>query len=166
MLQVDHQPAGALALANRQFHFPCAFAARGALQAQALQAAHAALVAGASRFDALSDPDLLLREHLVELAVQLRLGGQGFGLARLPNTEVARIAGEQTPIQFQDFIDHIVQEAPVVGDAQHAAREGPQGLLQPLDSGNVQVVGGLIEHQKIRFEHQSACQCHALARAA
>ena len=53
-----------------------------------------------------------------------------------------------------------------MGDEQDRARVGGKLLLQPLDGGNIQVVGGLVQQQDIRLADQGLAQGHATAPAA
>ena len=48
-------------------------------------------------------------------------------------------------VELDDALRDRVEEAPVVGDDQHAAREREQRLLQPFDRGEIQMVGRLVE---------------------
>ena len=55
-------------------------------------------------------------------------------------------------------VAHAVHEIPVVGDDHDAAPIFPQGILQPLGGGQIQMVGGLVQHQKLRLGQQKPRQ--------
>ena len=79
------------------------------------------------------------------------MGGQlGLFLFLLEVVGVVAQVGHQLPVaDFHDLVGHTGDEVAVVGDHQHAALVGNQGVLQHLFGWNVEVVGGLIEHQQI-----------------
>ena len=52
-----------------------------------------------------------------------------------------------------------------MGDEDQRAGEGGERLLEPLDGGDVQVVGGLVEEQQAGLHHHRARQRHALPQA-
>ena len=80
--------------------------------------------------------------------------------------EVAGEAGQLAAIQFDDAGSDVVEEAPVVGDEQHAAAKTVEQPFQPFDGGEIQMVGRLVEDQHFRLGHQRLRQRHALAHAA
>ena len=102
--------------------------ARRALAAQRLQAPHAAFVAGAPRFDALADPDLLLRQQLVELGVGTASSASSCRFLLLVGAEVARVTAQLAAVEFDDPGGDVIEKAPVVGDEQHAAGNREQHL--------------------------------------
>jgi len=53
-----------------------------------------------------------------------------------------------------------------MGHHQHRTRKRDQRFFQPRDRIDVEMIGGLVEHQQFRVGNQRARQCHALARAA
>src|SRR5690606_23388369 len=116
---------------DRERDAPEAITALGALAAQCLEPPHAALVAGAPRLDALADPGLLLRQHLVELRVEHRLAGELVGLARLVLREAARVRPQAAAIELDDAGRDAIEEAPVVGDDHDRAAQAAQQLLEP-----------------------------------
>ncbi len=166
MFEFGHQLARTLALGQRQRHVADPFAALGALDAQAFQAAHAAFIAGAAGFHALADPDFLLGQQLVEAGLFEALGFQPLGLALLPLREVAGEAEQPAAVQLDDAGGHRIQEAAVVGDDDGGAFPGAQHFFEPGDAVEVEVVGGLVQQQQIGFLDQRAGQRDALAGAA
>src|SRR5439155_27316185 len=94
-------------------------APRRALEAQRLQAAHPAFVPRAARLDALADPDFLLREDLVELALMHGLGFERFRFLLLVGGEIARVSTQVPAVELDDPQRDGVEEAPVVRDDQN-----------------------------------------------
>ena len=84
---------------------------------------------------------------------------QEAGVVALPVDQVAAI-------QFEDAGGQGLEEGAVVGDEQHGARIAAQGVFQPGDGADVQVVGGFVEQQQIRLGHQRLGQQHAPPPAA
>ncbi len=119
--------------------------ARLAFLAHGLEGTHPALVAGASRLDALADPDLFLGQFLVEVGVEFFLGVEHGLLAFQVAAVVARPVGEPAALQVEDAGGQALQEHAVMGDEQQCATEAEQEFLQPGDGIDVQVVGGLVQ---------------------
>jgi hypothetical protein len=141
-------------------------AAQAALAAQFHQRAHAALVAGAAGLHALADPRLLLGQLLVEQRVLLLLR-----LAQLlAQGQVAVVAvgpaGQPAAVQLDDAGGEPAQERAVVGDEQDRAVIAQQEVFKPVDGGQVEVVGGLVQQQHIRLVDQRAGQQGAALLAA
>ena len=62
--------------------------------------------------------------------------------------------GAALPAQFEHAVAQPPQERAVVRHEQHRALEAGQGVEQHVLGGEVQVVGGLVEHQEIgRIQH-------------
>ena len=80
-------------------------------------------------------------------------------VAALPGAQVAAI-------QLGDAGGHVLQEAAVVGDQHDGTAKLAQLLLQPFDGGNIQVVGGFVQEQKIGVGDQCPGQGHAPPPAA
>ena len=89
VVQLGHDLAGALAGRHVEPDLALLFAPGAALQAQGFQAPHPPFVAHATGLDALADPDLFLRQELVELGVFDFLDLQLFCLAHLIGAEIA-----------------------------------------------------------------------------
>ncbi len=101
------------------------------------------------------------------LALALRVQILLFGFQKSAVVSVhAQIAVLVGAGQFHHRGGHVFQKVAVVAD--HHARKGRvlQKRFQPLDSGKVQVVGGLVEQQNIRRLHQAFDNRQALAPAA
>ncbi|MBA7619734.1 hypothetical protein ES703_27075 [subsurface metagenome] len=69
--------------------------------------------------------------------------------------------GVSLGIHLQDAGHRIVQESPVVRHDQHGPLVPPQVVLQPLQPGDVQVIGGLVQKEEGRVLEQDACQAQA-----
>ena len=55
----------------------------------------------------------------------------------------------------EDLGRHAIEQETVVGDQDEGARELEQGLFEHVEGGDVEVVGGLVEHQDVGGEeHQ------------
>ena len=54
----------------------------------------------------------------------------------------------------------------IVGDHHHQTSERLQELFQPADGQDVQMVGGLVQQQRVRLCRQGLCQQHAQLEAA
>src|SRR5690606_38867948 len=110
----------ALARAARARHFHPHVARQlaplRALAAHRLERGHAALVAGAARLDPLPDPDLFLRQQLVEARVFLRLGVQALFAAAQVVLVIALPAGPAATGGVDDPRGPRSHEPAVAGD--------------------------------------------------
>src|SRR3546814_1595068 len=102
VLRLDDLLSRGAGLRSVHAHVADLFAPLRALHAHRLEPAHAALVAGAAGLDALADPDFLLRQHLVEARVLLRLGVEPLFLAAQVVVPVARPAGHLAAVDLDD----------------------------------------------------------------
>ena len=66
-------------------------------------------------------------------------------------------------VQLDDFCDHAVQEIPVVGDDENGAFVVDQVVFQPCDGIHVQMVGRLVEQQKIRGGEQQSVRARRVS---
>ena len=165
-LEFGHDLAAAAAGVELQAHLADDVAARGALLAQRHQAVDAADAAGAARLHALADPDLLLRQQLVEARIGQRLVLELARLGRLVGAEAAGVAAQLAAVQFEDAGRDRVEEGAVVRDQDDRAGEARQQVLQPDDRLQVEVVGRLVEQQHIGRGRQRLRQRHALLQPA
>ena len=62
-------------------------------------------------------------------------------------------------IEFANTVADLLQKAPVVGDEHDGALECIDLLLQPVNGGDVEMVGRLIEEQDVGLYDQGARQC-------
>ena len=134
--------------------------------AHRLEPAHAAFVAGAAGLDALPDPDLLLRQHLVETGVLLRFGIEPFFFAAQVVAPVAGPTGQLATVDLDDPGRQRTQEAAVMGDEDQRTLPRLEEAFEPVDRGDVEMVGRLVQQQQIRRRHQRARQQHAALHAA
>src|SRR3546814_2714497 len=128
----------------------------GALHGHGRAASQAYVVAGPAGLDALADPDFLLRQHLVETRVLLRLGVEPFFLAAQVVVPVAWPAGHLAAVDLDDARGQRAQEAAVMGDEHERAGPALEEALEPVDRGDVEVVGRLVEQQHVRSEEQTS----------
>ena len=138
-----------------------------ALLAQLDPAAPRAPAARAPRLDALADPDLVLRQQLVGAR-----RGPGFGVrarvlgaARRRRSCPGSCATGRGRARRCAWPRASMKRAVVRHQHQRAAPAIEQ-LLQPLDGGDVQVVGRLVEQQHVGCGDQRLRQRDALLRAA
>ena len=71
-----------------------------------------------------------------------------------------------TAVQLDDAGGHLLQEGAVMGDKHHAVGKAEQEGFQPLDAGEVQMVGGLIEQQHVGLAGQGLAEQGAALLAA
>ena len=67
------------------------------------------------------------------------------------------------PVQFDDAIDHAVEEMAVMGDHQQGAGRSRQVFLQPFDRLDIDMVGRFIKDQQVGPVDQGPGQGHAFA---
>ena len=65
-------------------------------------------------------------------------------------------------VHLQNDIAHTIQEVSVVSHHEKRHAGTPQIPLQPLNHGEVKVVGGLIENEEIWFGNEYVGQSHTL----
>src|SRR5207302_135086 len=165
LAELGDELARALARIHAQLDVAEALAPRGPLNSQPLEPLYATLVAGAPRFDALADPNLLLLPELVEASPRGLLGAELLILARFVGAEVSRVRAQHAPIQLDDARRDAVEKRAVMGD-HDGGRHFEQQLLEPLDAGNVEMVRRLIEQQQVGLQGERERQRRALALAA
>ena len=122
---------------------------------------------------------MLVHLHVLALAAialhQLHFAGDG-GVRRAGHAASARIGGltlqqvggvgalerrQPAAAQLPDPLDHVVEEGAVVRGNQQRPGAANEGDLQPLEGGDIEVVGGLVEHQQVGVGRQQARQGHA-----
>ena len=100
------------------------------------------------------------------LALQLLAFGEleieGLALAPLTFERgiAAAIEGELAGLQMQDRIDRVVQKITVMADDHHRARIARDMVLKPERALEIEVVGRLVEQEKVGFREQSGGECH------
>ena len=63
-------------------------------------------------------------------------------------------------IELEDAVAHVLQEVAVVGHHEQGGSHRGQSCFQPRDHVQVEVVGGLVQDQKIRRLKKHLCQGH------
>src|SRR5215475_365959 len=101
---------------------------------------------------------LLAREALVQGKALVALAFEG-GV-------VAAIQGELGAVEMQDRINGGVEQIAVVTDDDNGARIVCDVVLKPQGAFEVEIVGGLIKQQQIRFGKQRRRERHPHAPAA
>ena len=127
--------------------------------AHGLERPDTAFIAGATRFDSLADPGLFLGQLFVKERISSRLGfclllsqHQKFGVVGLPQ-------GQMAAIELTDAVTDALQEPPVVGNEDDCALELTDLLLKPIDRGDIEMVGRLVQQQYVGLCHQCPRQC-------
>ncbi len=91
---------------------------------------------------------------LLLLLIALLLPGQQPALLLAILGIIPHITGQPFPAHLIDKLRHLVQKKPVMGHHHHRMVILPQILLQPLAGSNIQMIGGLIQKQNVRFFQQ------------
>ena len=115
------------------------------LVAHGLQCPHTAFVARAPSLDALPNPGLFLSQSFVEQGV-----ARFFFFKRLlfQLQIVCVVAGptdDSAAINFHNTGRKFLQKRPIVSDKNNAAFVAANFVLEPLNGGDIQVVGRLIQ---------------------
>ena len=79
---------------------------------------------------------------------------------------VAGVSGELAPVHVDDLVDDAVQEIAVVCDQQQRSRIFSEPVLEPQHRVEVEMVGRLVEQQKIGAAHQRLREIQAHAPSA
>ena len=61
-------------------------------------------------------------------------------------------------LNMQNAIGHLRQEGLIMGNKEDRCRQTSQGPAEPVQCGQVQVIGRLIQEQTIRLQGQGPCQ--------
>ncbi|MNS66209.1 hypothetical protein D3C72_994110 [compost metagenome] len=93
--------------------------------------------------------------------VGLLLLRQALGPGALEGGVAAFVQVQLALLDVQHMVDHGIEEVAVVGDQQQRAGVALEPVLQPQDSVQVQVVGGLVEQQQVGRAHQGLGQVQA-----
>src|SRR5699024_11854368 len=118
-----------------------ALAALAALCTHGFERAYTALVARAPRLDALPDPDLLLREALVECRRGIGFVGQRLVLVGQITVVIARIGHQPAAVQIDNACCQRAQQGTVVGDEQQRSRPVAHNGLELRAGSDNQLVG-------------------------
>jgi hypothetical protein len=79
---------------------------------------------------------------------------------------VARVGDQVAAVDLDDLADHAVQELAVVRGHHERALERAQPLLEPQDRLEIEVVGRLVEQQRVGLHDQDPREAHAHLPAA
>ena len=120
------------------------------LVAEPLEARLVLVHLGVLALAAITLDQLDLALDLLRLRLRLLLGAEvPLDALAVVGRVVAAEDGQPAVAQLPDAGHGRVEERPVVGGDQEGARPSPEVLLQPLDRPDVEVVGGLVEHQEV-----------------
>ena len=105
--------------------------------------------------------------HLVLLARKsCLLLAHLFGAHGLEAAVVATVAGQSPVVDVQRHLRHAVQKFAVVADDDEGAVVALQPAFEPNQGVEVEVVGGLVEHEDVAGAHEGARQLQTHAPAA
>ena len=166
LARLEHELPRRRRILRLEIDLPQAFAPLTALDAQLLEGADSAFVAGAARFDTLPDPRLFLSKLLVEQGRMLGLDVERSALLEHVVIVTARPADEVAAIELHDTWREPPDERAVVAYEKQSARKVQHHLLEPADGLDIEVVRGLVQEQKIGLRDQRATQHHAPPPAA
>ena len=138
----------------------------GAALAHVRQRGEAALVAPAAGGDAAMQPARLLGDPPVELLLPPQFLGDHRFRPFLESGEAARGLAQPAPLQPEDAVGDVREEAPVVADGDDRTFIAANEAFQPLDGGQVEMVGRLVKQQDIGRHGQYARQLCPPALAA
>ena len=156
MLDVDDDLAARIVAADRQVRGARRPHHRSASLAHLEQFGQAALVALAPPSHAAQQPMLLQLQLGVELlGVALFLGIDRFRPCLEP-AETDFRAPDGAAIEPQGLLGQPGQEGAIVADGDECTAEPPEPFLQPVDRGDVEMVGRLVKQQHVRFLRQRA----------
>lgn len=120
-----------------------------ALGAHFQQHIDAPLIAGAAGLDAAAQPGLLDLELFVEKAVLNLFVLQALLLALQEGRVVALPVQQPAAVDLDDAVGQLLYQQTVVGHHDDGALVRCEKVFQPGDGVNVQMVGGLVEHEDI-----------------
>ena len=64
--------------------------------------------------------------------------------------------------KLDDTVAHVVEEVPIVGDEQQCDTASRKVAFEPLNHADVEVVGRLVENEKLRIVDEELCKSHTL----
>ena len=143
------EAAGQIGLCRFEPGAPCRGAVLSTPAAQRMQLGEAPLVARAARGHAVAQPVLLHRDLAAELVL---FAGFLFEYRVAPRLEcretLVQHAGDAAVEPYRASREPLEQPA-VMADQHDAATHPGQLPLQPLDTGQVEMIGGLVEQQDV-----------------
>jgi hypothetical protein len=124
-------------------------------------------LASALRASGGGGPDDVFADEILHLRDLCLLAFKGLQLALPPGgaqgkkfVVVARISGDARKLQVPDAVANLIQKGGVMGNNQERALPFFQVFGQPADVGGVQMVGGFVQQQHLRFFEQQAGNQH------
>src|SRR5258706_3600957 len=163
---LEHQLAGRRRILGSTRRLSDALAPFAALYAQLFERAHSALVARAPRLHALANPNLLLRQLLVEQGGVFGLDLERRALLQYVVVIAARPLAQLSPIEFHDPRRQSAHEGAIVADEQQCAVEVQHHVFEPRDGFDIQMIGRFIQQQEVGLRDQCAAQHHPAPPAA
>src|SRR5688572_6739814 len=140
-LRLEHHPAGGVRLLDLHPDGAGRRAVRRALRAQRHQRVHAPFVTRPPRLDAAAQPRLLLGKLLVQPLEIALFDFQRLGLLLEVGAVASRPRREGSAIELDNPGRQPPQERAIVRHEQQRAAEVTQVILEPLDGGDVEMVG-------------------------
>ena len=112
------------------------------------------MIPGAAGFDAPAEPGFLDRQLLVLQTVLAFFYLQASFFAGQERLVIAGPIQQPAAVDFDDAVGQLLHQPPVVGDDDDGAAIVGQKVLQPGDGVDVQMIGGLVEHEDVGAGHQ------------
>ena len=165
---LDHQLARQPGILHRQRHIagrpvlPCPLPCAAEV-AEPLQPADIPLPPGG---DAVAQPVLLLGNSAVELVPVALFLVEERVAPGLERGEAGLEAPRLAAVEPDGRVRQVLEEAPVVADEHDRRAQRLEALLEPLDRGDVEMVGRLVEEEDVRLRRQCAGERGAAAFAA
>ena len=148
-------------LRNLHVHIARSGAARSAFFTHLDQRAHAALVTGPPRLDALADPDFFFGEALVKKRIGLFFFSERL-VPELHELVVREVpATHAAAVEFQNARRGTAHEGTVVAHEEDGTFQTRDDTFQPLDGGDVQMVRRFVQQEQVRIARNSPCKEHA-----
>ena len=86
------------------------------------------------------------------------LQGQALRFEFFESTVVTRVGNQSVSLEADDLFYHRIQKGAVVRNDQQSSGVALQPLLQPDCRLQIQMVGGFIQHEQIRWTHQGSSE--------
>ena len=165
LVRVDHRLRSYVVLGNGKLRGARTADHRRALRSHFVKLGEPSLVAAASSSDASLQPAKLERQLGIELVRRASFFLVGLFHPGLETAESDLRAPQVTAIEPQAALRQPGQECPVVTDDDECARVAVQPILQPLDAGEIEVVGRLVEEEHVGVLRQCSSDRRAAAFA-
>ena len=136
------------------------------LRQQLLVALVARLRLGLPRARRSGDPFLLARERALVRLVLAAFLLEPLLFLHQPRRVIALVGNAAAAVELENPAGDVVEEVAVVGDDEDGARIAAQMPLEPHHRLGVEMIGGLVEQQKLRLLQQKPAQRHPAPLAA